>query len=397
MNFFSDFKIVFHKNNPMLLLITGAFSFSLLSGCGGSSGGADKTPATSTVPTTPTVSSLSVNDGLTRLTASLVDNAILPAYQDMHSAAKKLENKSTEFCALTTPTNIDFEKLKQTWRETSVAWQAARTLKFGPIAETFYYSRVQFWPISASKLSSDVEATLAEKSDFSEGFGSQKHQIQGLPAMEYVLFNNDPATSLLSAQDRENRCSYIKAITTNVSDIMEDTLLQWNSGYAQSFKEGSGDFDSKKHAIEKFLTIWFEYLEIINDDKLKAPLGVGAPGKGDLLESAISLSSLDNIAVNINTLFSQYQGLNEFGFDDYLTEVNNREDVNTSIMTAFTTLLTNVNGLKGDTLADLIKTDEGQIKLQALRKDITELRTIMSTDFVQVTDLAPGFNTNDGD
>ena len=375
----------------------GLFSILILSGCGGSGGGNTASNDNSnTTPTTPDSESLSVDNGLAKLTVGLVDNVILPTYKNMYTRSQQLEIDVNQFCELSEPSEGDFSVLQQSWRDTNASWQGARTIKFGPIADTFYYSRIQFWPISSTKLASDVESFISENNDLSEGFGNYRHQIQGLPAMEHILFN-DAGKPLFLAEDKLTRCHFLKAVALNIKEIMNDTIVQWEQGYGQSFKDGSGDFDSKKYAIEKYLTIWFEYLEIINDDKLKSPMGVEPPGKPDLLESPVSKSSLKNIKINMQHLFSQYQGGALFGFDDYLTEVNSRADIDADITEAFELVLAKLDIIDEELLSDLIKTEEGRAKVEAVRGAITQLRTIMSTDFVQVTDLAPGFNTNDGD
>jgi predicted lipoprotein len=328
-----------------------------LNACGG--GGGNESPNSNTgdggTTTPPTPSpNLSVSEGESRVTVNLVDNIIMPTYNAMLTESKALSESTISFCDKLSPTETDLNDLKQHWVKVNTAWQNARVLKFGPIADTFYYSRIQFWPISSAKIMNDVEETLDQDIDFSEGFGNQKHQIQGLPAMEILLYAESESQSLLTAQNRSNRCDYLKAIAKNIEGIMDDTVLQWENGYGQSFKEGSGEFNSRKFAIEKFLTVWFEYLEIINDDKLKEPLGSASPGEPDLLENPISKLSLSNIRVNIDQLYKQYKGADGFGLDDYLDEVNNRSDVNDAIIEAFDKLKGNLNDIEGDSLIQLI-------------------------------------------
>jgi len=373
----------------------------LLSGCGGG-GSNEQTPTTS--PTTDQGSgstdnsnSLTEEQALEKITSVLVDDVILPSYQLMLTESEDLQNTTSEVCEKSEFTEADLTRLKTAWRKANSAWQVARTIKFGPISDTYIYSQIQYMPIEATKLANDVESILIEGETFTDGFPSSKHQLQGLPAFEYVVFNQDEGNAFLSSQNQGQRCAYLNVIASNTVTLMDEVVTQWQGEYGEQFKAGTGSFSGHKGAIEKYLTFWFEYLEIINDEKLKATLDTSSPGNPELLESPFAHVSVNNIKTNIIALEQQFNGATEFGFDDLLIELHDREDVKSEITLHFKAVHSAIDALENVTLADLIVTETGREKLTAVRTSITELRALMASDFVQVTDLAPGFNTNDGD
>lgn len=373
----------------------------LLSGCGGG-GSNEQAPTTS--PTTDQGSgstdnsnSLTEEQALEKITSVLVDDVILPSYQLMLTESEDLQNTTSEVCEKSEYTEADLTSLQTAWRQANSAWQVARTIKFGPISDTYIYSQIQYMPIEATKLSNDVESILIEGETFTGGFPSLKHQLQGLPAFEYVVFNQDEANAFLSSQNQGQRCAYLNVIANNTVTLMNEVVTQWQGEYGEQFKAGTGSFSGHKGAIEKYLTFWFEYLEIINDEKLKATLDTSSPGNPELLESPFAHVSVNNIKTNIIALEQQFNGATEFGFDDLLIELHDREDVKSEITLHFKAVHSAIDALENATLADLIVTETGREKLTAVRTSITELRALMASDFVQVTDLAPGFNTNDGD
>lgn len=340
---------------------------------------------------------LSPEEGYKKLAESILDNAILPSYQTMHTQAQALKKSVDSFCSLQAPAQSDLALLQTSWKQTNEAWQVARTIKFGPLSEEYNFSRIQIWPIDSTKISSAVENALASNEDFATDFYLQKHQLQGLPAMEYVIFNQGESTQLISSENRTERCEYLSAVGDNVQLIMADVIQKWQGDYGAGFKEGSGSFTSHTQALEKFLTTWFEYLEVIRDDKLDALLHSEAPGKPEFAESAFAETSFNNIKINIQTLEQQLKGYEGFGFDDYLTQVSDRDEVYSEITLHFEAIYSALDVLANKPMKALLANESSRTQLKALSNAINELRELMGTDFVQVTDLAPGFNTNDGD
>ncbi|WP_105169680.1 imelysin family protein [Pseudoalteromonas sp. T1lg23B] len=384
------------QKKPLLLAMFMAWATCTLSACGGS----DATTQTkveengSEVDNT-TSEKMTAEQGYEKLTINLVEGVIVPLYEQVYASTVTLNSETQAFCRNTSPTHNDLEALQATWKKTSYAWQQARTIKLGPIADTFHYSRIQFWPISSQKLASDVEALLSQSIDFSQGLTNLKHQLQGLPAYEYVLFNSN--VTLLDAQDVVKRCEYLQAITANIDGLLSRDIESWKGEYGATFKSGNGSFSSKEAALEKLLTIWFEYLEIIKDNKINEPMSIQAPGKAEMLESAFSQTSLVNIKANIEALERLYTGGDGFGFDDYLKQVNQREDLDTEIRLHFKAIYDALEATQFMPAEQLLIDEQGRAQLNDIGTAITNLRSLMDSDFVQVTGLKPGFNTNDGD
>ncbi len=373
----------------------------LLSGCGG--GGPNEQTSTTSPTTdqgngsTDSSSKLTEAQALEKITSVLVDDVILPSYQLMLTQSEALQNTTSEVCEKSGLKEADLISLQTAWNEANSAWQVARTIKFGPISDTYIYSQIQYMPIEATKLTNDVESILIEGETFADGFPSSKHQLQGLPAFEYIVFNQDEDNAFLLSKNQGQRCAYLNVIANNTVTLMNEVVTQWQGEHGEQFRAGTGSYSGHKGAIEKYLTFWFEYLEIINDEKLKATLDTSLPGNPELLESPFAHVSVKNIKTNITALEQQFNGASEFGFDDLLGELHDREDVKNEISFHFKAVHSSLDALENVTLADLIATETGRAKLNAVRTSITELRALMASDFVQVTDLAPGFNTNDGD
>ncbi|MCG7550792.1 imelysin family protein [Pseudoalteromonas sp. Of7M-16] len=421
------------KNDLLILSIVSSLCLPLLSGCGGSGGdsatptnnaGADNGTSdggtsdggtsdggtsdggTSDGGTSDGGTSdggtlapgeMQVAEGQSKVLGAVSDSVITPMYQSFLDSTQSLVSATNTYCNISEPQQSDLSQLQDSWKQVNSQWQMIRATKFGPLADNFTYSRIQLWPFLPSRIVSSVESTIETSYDFSQGFNDSTHQRQGLPAFEYLVFNQETDTNILTAADKAQRCNYLKAIASNVNSLMTSVNSQWVSEFSQQFKAGNGEFESSKSALETLFKYWFEYLEVIADDKLKKPLGLDVPGKPEELESHWAQVSLQSIESNITSLKALYDAGDEFGFDDYLVAVNNREDLKDDINERFEVIFAILKTMEGNKLADLIQQSEGREKINELGVAITALRTVMSTDFVQVTDIQPGFNTNDGD
>ncbi|WP_155732880.1 imelysin family protein [Pseudoalteromonas luteoviolacea] len=364
---------------------------------GGDTSGGDTSGGDTSGGDAVTPGEMTISEGQSKVLAGVSDSVITPIYKEFLDSTVTLLNVTNSFCEITEPAQSDLKTVQEAWKSANNKWQFIRATKFGPLAENFTYSRIQLWPFLPNRTVSSVESALETNYDFSSGFNDTIHQRQGLPAFEYLVFNQDDGKSFLMAEDRAKRCDYLKAIASNVNGLMSQINTTWINAYSQQFKAGNGEFESQKDALETLFKYWFEYLEVIADDKLKEPLGVTAPGKPEEQESYWAEVNFENIRENITSLKKLYDAGDQFGFDDYLIAVNNREDLKDELEEKFAAIFLALDAVEGKKLADLITQEEGRSQIVTLGQAITSLRTVMSTDFVQVTDIQPGFNTNDGD
>ena len=129
------------------------------------------------------------------LIQQLVTVGIQPLYRDLQQRSQQLTQTSTEFCS--TPSLENFQKLRDAWGETLLAWQRTDLLLFGPaIAEQLDF-QINFAPpkkqIIKNLLASDQP--LSQEAVAAAGVGAQ-----GLSSLEYVLFDREQTTAQLLDQ-----------------------------------------------------------------------------------------------------------------------------------------------------------------------------------------------------
>lgn len=343
------------------------------------------------------------DEAMTAVLTSLADNYILPAYSDLVNKADDFEMASIDFCSNLTATETELKKLQSSWSTLSLSWQHSKPIKLGPVTESFFNYRLQIWPDTNAAISRGVATLLAAEPLNEEVVALTQDGAQGIPALEYLLYPELAVNGLLVADDKAKRCEAVMSIAANVKTITSTINDKWLQTSRDEYINGTGDFSCSDCAgtpeqaiLEKQLTNWFELMEVIVDNKINKALDTALPGKVDYAEQYRSETSFDNIKENIKALELVYLGANDYGFDDYLVEINENETLDTTIKSAFFDVYTAIDGLSVS-LEQAITTQETRAQLIEIATKITALRTIMASDFVQVTGFNPGFNSNDGD
>ncbi|GLR69923.1 imelysin family protein [Agaribacter marinus] len=374
-------------------------SVSLLA-CGG---GSDSTnlqmpaPQPSPTPSPPTVPQ-TLDDQLAELTAALADDLILPAYRNFQTGVSDFNTATNAYCSNLAPTEESISQYQIQWLMLSKAWQGIQWLKIGPAMSENRLFRVQFWPDRNDAVSRGVENALIEQIPIDATFiANQNVGAQGIPALEYLLFNEE--NPLNRAFNRDKRCELIQAITVNLMNISNELVDGWENTSQRDFTNGEGEFSSINDALEEFVTNWLEFIELVKDEKLIVPLTANAPGRPDAAEHFRSDKSLEIIALNVNTLLAIYGNDESTSFRHIVKSFLAQGTIDDEIMRS-------LNGAKDaverilaiqNSYTAALNDPELRQELNLLIGHLRDYRDHFTTGFIQSLDLNIGFNSNDGD
>jgi predicted lipoprotein len=370
----------------------------LLTACG-SGGSSDTATPTTPAPTTPTTTG-TIEDEFGLWLTDLSNNHILPSYQLLQEKALLLNEQSTTFCSLASSSAGDLNNVQNAWRDLSLTWQTIQWLKVGPVIEDNRLFRIHYWPDTKDNVGRGVANLLAENDVVTEDvIAKQSVGSQGLPAMEILLFEESSQTSLLNANDKAKRCEVLQAISSNVATIANEIHSEWKvdeGNYRAQLINGTGDFTSKKDAVEELVTNWLEQIERVKDEKMLSPLGQEIPGLLSITEQPLSNESLNSINRNIDVFLTIYTAGGGHGFDDVFNDFLDQKNINTEMIAALENAVAATDELTG-TYENLLKSEAGRIKVMAVIDSLRLVRDILTADFVQAADINIGFNSNDGD
>jgi predicted lipoprotein len=229
----------------------------------------------------------------------IVDRFIIPHYQALSLTADAQENAWAEFCAK--PDEMGFEALQRAYLATADSWSQVEFLHYGPIGDEFRAERLSYWP-ERKNATAKALAELLERDGVDdlapETFIKNSVAVQGLPALERLLFDDKAQTELLGGARKARRCAVGQAIAWNVVMIAHDVRLGWSNDVAQAI----ADPDTAKEAASRIATDFLASFAFMRDSKLRPMLGKDAASARPMLaEGWRSKRSKRALTLNLET------------------------------------------------------------------------------------------------
>lgn len=323
-----------------------------------------------------------------RFNHQVVQQHLLPRYARLDSSAATLAEATDTLCQA--PSAQTLATTQDAWRDAMQAWQGIQHVQFGPVQFLMRNFGLQFWPdrknIGARQLR---QALMSEQPYDDEFFRHASVSIQGLPALERLLFADDALDKLQSGRS----CELSRAIASHVADMSQAIHQEWQTQAEADFAADQDSEQAAEWAVELLASL-VEPIEAIRDSKILTPLGESAESARALrLESHRSRQSLDNIRTNLAALTALYQEtqpslaqlLQQAGAAELADDISRRfEQINRQ--------LAQVPAPLAETLTQP-KTHAQLLQVAAELKQLSEqLNTAMGVLNIQL-----GFNSRDGD
>ena len=165
----------------------------------------------------------------TAINIAVTDELIVPAYQQLESQSVELMVATETFCADVSSLNLD--TLKSTYQQSMLAWQAIQHIQFGPITYFNWNYRIQYWPDERGASGRQLDALIASEDEAilaSSAFPRQSVGVQGLPALERILYDDD---ALNEFQNNAFLCSLTRTIARNINEIGSGVAQRWVDEY----------------------------------------------------------------------------------------------------------------------------------------------------------------------
>ena len=112
--------------------------------------------------------------------------------------------------------------------------------------------------------------------------------LQGLPALEYLLYGDGAETLAAAADDGAFRCAFARAVAANIAGIAKSVVEDWREGspYEKSFLAPGPDDARYRAPKEVTLELFKSFtagIELVRDQKLGKPLGARPRRRGPSL------------------------------------------------------------------------------------------------------------------
>jgi len=334
------------------------------------------------------------DEAYAQVNAALINGHVVPAYVRLASVTEALAGVTAAYCAGDALHSL--ENLQSAHKETSAAWMGAEHLGFGP-AEFFMRNlRMNFWPQARGKVSDAVDRALAPDAE-AKPVDQRSFALQGLPAMEYLLF------ALPQLEAKTPRCDLAVAVSGNMQAIASDVLAEWTGGntpYAATATSAGPDNATYPKASDVTLDLFrslHDGLQRISTLKLDPALGKDIKrARPALAEASLSGSGMANIRQSLMALEQLYLGRD----DDGLTRLT-RMSADDPKLDALMRKAFQQTREMADSLALALPQAVSDVaerpKLKKLSKQVRALRQICADRLAPALKLSVGFNSLDGD
>lgn len=302
-------------------------------------------------------------DGYNRsaLLNSVVENNILPAYNDFDAKLNTLDTGVDAF--VTTPNETNLAAIKTAYVAAYKVWQYVEKYNVLLAVESEYRQDFNTYPVDVTEIESFIDGTFGQAISEINFTGTSKNDAQGFPAIDYLINNGDAATVVArftgskSAEYKELLSLYSNRMVTLTNAVIAD----WNTRKAEFIADNSNSLTS---SFNLFINDYIFYTEKgFREAKVVFPAGLRDKtiSKTTRVESFYSpenskilfleaFKGLKNIF--IGTPYTT-QNVTPIGIKDYLNAVNaevmvDGKDValaNYIENTLFTNIQTAINGV----------------------------------------------------
>ncbi|WP_144641122.1 imelysin family protein [Bordetella genomosp. 13] len=159
----------------------------------------------------------------------LAEGYARPAFAAFEAATQGLQARLKDWCA-----GGDAEtarRVSAAFGDTVQAWTGVEFLRFGPLVQGNRYERLAFWPDPRGVVLRQVQETLAKQDEALLAPGalaSRSVAVQGLPALEFVLYRDGGVLQSRDAPGFAYECRYARAIAANTGAVAAELVQAWS-------------------------------------------------------------------------------------------------------------------------------------------------------------------------
>jgi predicted lipoprotein len=339
----------------------------------------------------------------TAAVAATAKGAIIPSYQAFGTAAAELRGSLDALCQA--PGDASLEEARARFAETATAWARVQYISFGPVAEHQRAFRIEYWPDNRNVVGRQLAEVLSKRDIAAlepKRFAATTVGVQGLPALERLLFAEDALAKLQPAEEGAAfRCRLLGAIGANLETMADETVAAWTDGDS-SFLARIEHPSEEDEAIVDGRTIAGRLLNdlltatiAMRDMKLLAPLGSSLekakPQTAEYRRSGLSIAALEANLAGWGAILGTDRGLGDL----LAAQPDGKRVAEQIAAAAYETskALAQITLPLDEAVAD----PEQRKQVEAFAAKLVILRDLLVGPVTATLNLPIGFNALDGD
>ena len=338
----------------------------------------------------------------TALLTNWADNMIVPAYQSHQSKVASLNTASEAF--ISDPTEVKLNSLRAAWLEAYKSYQYVAIFNVGK-AETLYFRETSnTYPVDVTGVQSNIAGGAYDLAAISQ------YSKQGFPAIDYMinglaLSDTEIVAFYASGTNAESYKSYLAALTGKLQQTISDIVVDWTSGYRDSFVANNGNtVSSSVNMVTNNFVKYFE--KDIRAAKIGIPAGLFSNG----LRFPEKLEAIYKQDVSKELLIAAVQGAKDFyngkhfndagvgeslkSYLDFVNAVRDGQNLSTVINNQFISIFSKLSLLDVNLSEQVNNENEKMIAAyDALQQNVIYLKL----DMMQALNITVDYVDSDGD
>jgi predicted lipoprotein len=325
-------------------------------------------------------------------------NYIRPGYAALADRASAIAASATALCA--GPSDATLKAVRKSFAATVESWSEIEPVHFGPVVQDHRYERLFYWPDPKGLGAKQIREALAKHDETVKDeatLSTKSVALQGLPALEYLLYG-DGADGLAKPGDEGAfRCAFANAVAANVASISKEIAADWGDAapFVKSYLAPSPDnpiYHAPKEVTLDLFKTFAVGIESVRDQKLAKMLGAKAeeakPGLAPFGRSGLAFVSIADNLTGVRNLFLKG------GFAQVVHDES--AGVENSIAFDLNHAIEVLRGIDAP-IAEALHNDDARAKLEALRVSLKGAAQTASDMISKNAGLSFGFNAMDGD
>lgn len=319
-----------------------------------------------------------------------------PAVGKMVDAATAMDGALDGWCAK--PDAAGAARVGDAFANLALAWSGVEILRFGPLVQANRFERLAFWPDTRGVMPKQVQQLIAtgDPALLAPGaLAGRSVAVQGLPALEYVLYGEPGLLKQTRSPTFVYACGYARAVAANVATISGDVAQAWSAQgeFGRQFAKpqaGNDLYRDPQEVAAEAMKALSTGLQFARDVKILPVLGESAeaarPKRAAFWRSELSARLL---AANLEGLKAFYQaGGYPLPKGGGWMDVSVRGELQNA-----------AQGLQAvpTPLDAALKQEDGRRQLLLAALTIQNAKAIVDQDLAPALGVTIGFNALDGD
>lgn len=331
------------------------------------------------------------------LAKSAIEDHIRPGYATLAHSMRKLSGTIERLCQ--SRTSIELNLAQAAFRNAVAARAAIEHLRFGPVTTANRYERLAFWPDPKGIGRRQVRRALKRQKpgfDDPKALSKMSVALQGLTALEIVLFERGAISLARPVSGPPFRCNVALAISNNLVTISQAIVQDWAQpgGYANLMlrpEPRNPVYLTHKEVTLELVQSYTAGIVFARDRKIEGPVGGENGPRPKTVEFRLSKSGRNALKGNVKGFENFYR---KGGLRAALSKISpervKRADDN------FKLAKTMVDALRHP-LETGVQNEGDTDRLITLSLAFSGARAAVGKGINQAAGLSLGFNAGDGD